>query len=69
LLSEAAEPLNVDECAKRCDEDSECSAFEFGNGKDISTKGDCKLGSVSSSKFTAKSGVDLYINKIYFYKW
>jgi hypothetical protein len=61
--------MRVDDCAKRCDEDSSCSAFEFGNGKDLSKKGDCHLRSVSKSKFTAQSGVDLYINKIFIYKW
>jgi hypothetical protein len=60
-------PLTVDECAKRCDEKSTCSAFEF--GKDISKEGYCHLGSVSNSKFTAKPGVDLYVNKVYIYKW
>jgi hypothetical protein len=69
LLKETEPLLIVDECAKRCDEDSTCSAFEVGNGKVLSKMGDCDLKRVSEDKFTAKSGVDLYINKIYVYEW
>jgi hypothetical protein len=53
LVKEPAKALSVDECAKRCDEDSSCSAFEYGNGKDLSKKGDCTIKKVSTDKFTA----------------
>jgi hypothetical protein len=45
--------LSVDECAKTCDEDSSCAAFEIGTGKIGSDykKGDCRLQSVYKSEF------------------
>jgi hypothetical protein len=36
-------PVSVDECAKLCDENSTCKAFEYGTGKGLYNKGECHL--------------------------
>jgi hypothetical protein len=40
-------PLSVDECAKLCDENSTCAAFEYGNGRGSYKKGKCLLQSTN----------------------
>jgi hypothetical protein len=39
--------LSVDECAKLCDENSTCAAFEYGNGRGSYKKGECILQSTN----------------------
>jgi hypothetical protein len=57
----------VNECAKLCDDNSKCLAFEFGNGratKGKRKKGDCVLNrgvKQGGKSYCKKWGLDLYI--------